>query len=119
MQVVLAEGLEIRQPLIAAIDGLRECCLSREDGVPLLHGQLSELRCLRVHRSAEPCPASRVRSQRLDACGIDDYEAGTKLGHTAEVGDIKRQQVRDCVSVANWDKSGIMDLLANNPQASH
>jgi hypothetical protein len=45
MQVVLAEGLEIRQPLIAAIDGLRECRLSREDGVSLLDGQLSELRC--------------------------------------------------------------------------
>ncbi len=45
MQVVLAEGLEIRQPLIAAIDGLRECRLSREDGVTLLHRQLSELRC--------------------------------------------------------------------------
>ena len=44
MQVVLAEVLEIRQPLIAAIDGLREYCLSREDGVTLLYGQLSELR---------------------------------------------------------------------------
>ena len=41
MQVVIAEGLEIRQPLIAAIDGLREYCLSREDGVSLLCGQLS------------------------------------------------------------------------------
>ena len=45
MQVVLAEGLEIRQPLVAAIDGLRDCRLSREDGVTLLRGQLSELRC--------------------------------------------------------------------------
>ncbi len=30
MQVVLAEGLGIRQPLIAAIDGLRKRRLSRE-----------------------------------------------------------------------------------------
>ena len=43
MQVVLAEGLEIRQPLIAAIDGLRDCRLSRKDGVALLQGQSDAL----------------------------------------------------------------------------
>jgi hypothetical protein len=69
--------------------------------------------------SAESCPASRVSGQRLDACGIDDYEARAKLGHAAKVADVERQQVRNCVCVADSDKSGVMDLLPDNPYASH
>jgi len=61
----------------------------------------------------------RARGQPLDTCGIDDDEAGTKLGHTAKVGDIKSQQVRNCVGVADCDKPSVMDLLPDNPEASH
>ncbi len=45
MQVVLAEGFEIRQSLVAAINRLGDCGLSRENGVTLLDRQLSKLRC--------------------------------------------------------------------------
>jgi hypothetical protein len=43
MEIILAEGLEIRHPRIGSIDGLRKGGLSLEDGVALLKGQLTEL----------------------------------------------------------------------------
>ena len=41
------------------------------------------------------------------------------MGHTAKVGDIKRQQVGNGVGVADCDKPSVMDLLADNPMAGH
>ena len=43
------------------------------------------------------CDPQRLTAhgQALNTCGIDDDEAGTKLGHTAKVGDIKSRQVSD------------------------
>jgi hypothetical protein len=45
-------------------------------------------------------PNVAARSEPLYARGIDDYEAGSKLGHTPKVCDIESQQVRNCVGVA-------------------
>ena len=64
-------------------------------------------------------PSVAVRGEPLDTCGIDDDEAGAKLGHTAKVGDIESQDVRNCVSVANSNKPSVMNLLPDNPEASH
>ena len=51
-----------------------------------------------------------------NGCGIKHHDTRPKRRHPKEVRDIEREQVGYRMDMADGDKSGVMDLLADDPQ---